>query len=129
MIIELKELHWLCKHIKNVRSSQSCVSINFCTESSSSMWLSLIHISIILLTETLFIFTIFVLMSTLTSICHVYAIYFSFLSLFSIWLIVWIQKHLFSLFFKIYPIFFWMITQMNNVNNFQIAKLQPPGVA
>ena len=27
--------------MKNVRSSQPCISINFCTESSSSMWVSL----------------------------------------------------------------------------------------
>ena len=26
--------------MKNVRSSQPCVSMNFCTESSSSMWVS-----------------------------------------------------------------------------------------
>ena len=31
----------MCKHIKNVRRSQPCLSMNFCTESSSSMWESL----------------------------------------------------------------------------------------
>ena len=41
-IIELKELNCLCKHTKKVRSSQSCISMNFCTEWSSSMWVSLI---------------------------------------------------------------------------------------
>ena len=28
-IMELKELNWLCKHMKNVRSSQPCISMNF----------------------------------------------------------------------------------------------------
>ena len=32
---------WLCKYMKNVRSSQPCISMNFCTESSSSTWTSL----------------------------------------------------------------------------------------
>ena len=31
-IKELKELNWLCKYMENVRSSQLCFSINFCTE-------------------------------------------------------------------------------------------------
>ena len=31
-IMELKELNWLCKHMKNVKSSQPCTSMNFCTE-------------------------------------------------------------------------------------------------
>ena len=33
-IMELKELNWLCKHIKNVRRSQPCISMNFCTKFS-----------------------------------------------------------------------------------------------
>ena len=33
-IMELEELNWLCKHMKNVRSSQPCTSLNFCTEFS-----------------------------------------------------------------------------------------------
>ena len=33
-IMELKELNWMCKHIKNVTSSQPCISMNFCTEFS-----------------------------------------------------------------------------------------------
>ena len=41
VIIELKELNWLRRHMKNNRSSQLCISMNFCTESSSSMWVSL----------------------------------------------------------------------------------------
>ena len=40
-IIELKELNWLCKYMKNVRSRHPCISMNFWTESSSSMWVSL----------------------------------------------------------------------------------------
>ena len=32
---------WLCKHMKNVRSSRPCISMNICTESSSSKWVSL----------------------------------------------------------------------------------------
>ena len=40
-IAGLKELNWLCKHKKNVRSSQPCVSMKFYTESSCSMWVSL----------------------------------------------------------------------------------------
>ena len=28
-IMELKELNWLCKHMKNVRNSQPCISMNF----------------------------------------------------------------------------------------------------
>ena len=33
-ITELKELNWLCKHMKNVSSSQPCISMNFFTEFS-----------------------------------------------------------------------------------------------
>ena len=40
-IIELKELNWSCKHMKKFRSSQPCISINFCTGSSSPKWVSL----------------------------------------------------------------------------------------
>ena len=48
-IIQLKELNWLCKHMKNGRISQPSISMIFCnesrmiscTESSSSMWVSL----------------------------------------------------------------------------------------
>ena len=29
MIIELNKLNWLCKHMKNVRSSQPSISMNF----------------------------------------------------------------------------------------------------
>ena len=35
-IIELKEFNWLCKHVKNVRSSQPCILMNFCTEFSKA---------------------------------------------------------------------------------------------
>ena len=35
-IMELKELNWLCKHIKNVRPSQPCISMNFCTKFSKA---------------------------------------------------------------------------------------------
>ena len=35
-IIELKELNWLCKHTKNVRSSQPFTSMNFCTKFSKA---------------------------------------------------------------------------------------------
>ena len=37
-IIELKELNWLRKHMKNVRSSQPCLSMNFCTEFSKALF-------------------------------------------------------------------------------------------
>ena len=30
-VIELKEFNWLCKHIKNVSSSQPYISMNYCT--------------------------------------------------------------------------------------------------
>ena len=40
-IIELNELNWLCKHMKNFRRNQPCILMNFCTELSSSMWVSL----------------------------------------------------------------------------------------
>ena len=36
MIMELKELNRLCKHMKNVRSSQPRISMNFCTEFSKA---------------------------------------------------------------------------------------------
>ena len=35
----------------------------------------------------------------------------------------------FCTFFRISPIIFWMITWMNKVNNFQMEKVQPQGVA
>ena len=31
----------MCKHMENVKSRQPCISLNSCTESSSSMWVSL----------------------------------------------------------------------------------------
>ena len=44
-IMELKELNRLYKHVKNVRSSQPCISMNFCNEFNkstiSSTWVSL----------------------------------------------------------------------------------------
>ena len=33
-ITELKELNLLCKHMKNVRSSQPCISMNFVLNSA-----------------------------------------------------------------------------------------------
>ena len=42
-IIELKELNCLCKHTKNVRSSQSCISMNFYTELSKEKVLPCEH--------------------------------------------------------------------------------------
>ena len=44
-IIELKELNWLCKHMKNVRSSQPCISMNFVLNSAKHKFLS--HVSIV----------------------------------------------------------------------------------
>ena len=38
------EINWLCKHRKKVRSSQTCISINFCTKLSKtkfSLWVLL----------------------------------------------------------------------------------------
>ena len=32
----IKRLNWLCRHMKNVRSGQPCISINFCTEFSKA---------------------------------------------------------------------------------------------
>ena len=34
-------VNWLSKHVENVRSSQPCIWMNFCTESSSFIWVSL----------------------------------------------------------------------------------------
>ena len=34
--MKLKELNWLCKHEKNVRSSQPCTSMNFNTKFSKA---------------------------------------------------------------------------------------------
>ena len=35
-IMELKKLNWQCKHMKNVRSHQPCISKNFSTEFSKA---------------------------------------------------------------------------------------------
>ena len=43
-IIQVKELNWLCKHTKNVKSSQPCISMNFCTELSKEQ---VFHVSIL----------------------------------------------------------------------------------
>ena len=43
--MELKELNWLCKHMKNFRSSQPCTSMNFCTEFSVKH--KFFHVSIV----------------------------------------------------------------------------------
>ena len=37
----IKDFNWLCKHMKNVRSRQPCISMIFCAESGTSMWVSL----------------------------------------------------------------------------------------
>ena len=34
--MELKELNGFCKHTKNVRNSQPCISMNFCTKFSKA---------------------------------------------------------------------------------------------
>ena len=34
--MKLKELDCLCRHMKNARSSQSCISMDFCTEFSKA---------------------------------------------------------------------------------------------
>ena len=39
----IKELIWLCKHMKNVRSSQACLSMIFCTEFGKAQVLSCEH--------------------------------------------------------------------------------------
>ena len=41
--MELKELNWLCKHMKNVRSSQTYISMNFCSELSKEQ---VFHVSL-----------------------------------------------------------------------------------
>ena len=42
--MELKELNSLCKHMKNVRCSQPCISMNFCTEFSKAQVLPYVSI-------------------------------------------------------------------------------------
>ena len=42
-IIELNELNWLCKHMKNVRSNQPYISTNFCTEFSKAQDFPCVH--------------------------------------------------------------------------------------
>ena len=32
--MELKELNWLYNHMKNVKGSEPCISMNFCTKFS-----------------------------------------------------------------------------------------------
>ena len=47
-----------------------------------------------------------------------------------IMMIVWIKTLLFfCLYFQNMFYYFWMITWLNNLNNFQIGKVQPQGVA
>ena len=43
-IMELKELNWFCKHVRNVKSSQPYISMNFCTEFSKHKFF---HVSIV----------------------------------------------------------------------------------
>ena len=84
-------------------------------------------------TRTLFIFTIFVSMSRPRSVCVV-----------SMWSFFHFHLHfhygwscnlintdtlVFLLIFKNIPYYFWMMTWMKNVNNFQTAKVQPQSVA
>ena len=42
-VIELKELNWLYNHMKNVRSRQPCISMNFCTEFSKVQGFSSVY--------------------------------------------------------------------------------------
>ena len=90
----------------------------------------LIHSSIIILGHL--IFTSFLSMLRYRSI-YVISMCLFFISIFVFiminHIISWIQTHLFFLLiFKKMFYCFWMITLLMNVNNFQIAKVQPEGV-
>ena len=80
-------------------------------------------------TETLFIFIYTITRCrSIYDLCCIYVIYFSLLSSFSSWLIVWSHKYRLTCsfaYFLEYFHFFLMIIWMKNVNNFQIAKIQP----
>ena len=57
--MELKEL-WLCKHIKNVRSSQLCISMNICTEFSKVQAFSASIVKIIKMIKRVFFINILI---------------------------------------------------------------------
>ena len=81
-------------------------------------------------TETLFIFTVFVPTSRLKSI-YVYLWNLFFIFIFIFIMINRMNTDIFVLLliFQNMSYYFWMITQIKGVNNFQIAKVQPQGVA
>ena len=64
-IIELKWLNWLCKYMKNVRSSQPGVSVNFCTEFSKAQVFPCeyreIYILKVIITETIYLLAVLLL--------------------------------------------------------------------
>ena len=70
-IMELKELNWLCKHMKNVRSSQPCMSMNFSREAQ------FLHVSIVNVSGICFKINycivcvlIFLFVSDVKKLCH-----------------------------------------------------------
>ena len=81
--------------------------------------------------ETNFVFIIFVSMRRPRSI-SIIVIYFPFTASFSLLLIIKFHFSKRTCFLQIFQNIcydFWMITQMKKANNFQIAKVQPRGVA
>ena len=85
-------------------------------------------------TEALLIFTIFLLYlgpePRSIYVVSMRSIY-SYWSWFSLWLIIKSHeyRHAFICSFTFFSYYFWMITWIKSVNYFQIAKVQPQGVA
>ena len=62
----IKELNWLCKHMKNVRSSYPCISMSFCTEFTKAQVSLIFFAMFLILGEMIFRLTIF---NTLSHYC------------------------------------------------------------
>ena len=91
----------------------------------------LIHISIITLRHFLHLLYLCPCLYIGLFMPYLWDLFFIFAFIFIVTnrIISWIQTHLFFCLFLRMSYYFWMITWMKNVNNFQIAKVQLQGVA
>ena len=119
-------MHFLYKQRILSTQPQCCLTFSW-IELQMLLRCCLIPISIIILRHFLYLLWLCLCLD-LGLLCRIYMIYFLFSSSFSWRLIVWIQTHLFlGLFFRKYAFLDDNVDE--NVNNFQLAKVQPQGVA
>ena len=122
LIRQFCEIHaFLYKQHFFSSQSQCCLMLSF-IELQILLSCCLTHIGIIILRHFLYLLYL--------CSCLDIGLFMSYLcNLFFIFIFILQTSFFFCLFFRICTIIFWMITWMKNVNNFQMPKVQPQGVA